>query len=108
MSQPNTETVSDAIGTMDLAITSIYGKQNADMLEGAATVYSVILDLMQQGFTVLDFAIRNGKPVIHIQAEKRCNVLDSGTRITRPTQNGQETVKTALVKGCQVEWEVVH
>lgn len=94
---------------LDLCIEAVYGKQNSDMIEGAGSIYSALLELLRLGFTVLDFSMRNNKPVITIQSESRCNTLDNATSITRPAEcGGQESVQVARIRGCQVEWVRLH
>jgi|GEM_PF-6759306 len=83
------------------------GAQNAHLLNSVTDAYRAMLDLAEQGFTVLDVQIGLRNPIITIQGGRRCRRFRSAVRMIRGRGDGRRCITmTTLHKGAQVEWEV--
>ena len=87
-----------------LSLAGRYGQQNENMITNLATAYTAVLDLVQQGFTVLSVKLQGSKPIILIQNIPQCTLLKGASAVTRNGLHGREVKKVTLVKKAQVEW----
>ena len=81
------------------------GQENKKVLDTMSDAYAAIINLAEQGFTVLNTEVSQNVPRVHIRHIGKCKTLKGTWRISRRTSAGRSRIMCAEVKGVQVEWE---
>ena len=80
---------------------------NEHLIQKTNRVLETLVDLAQLGAEVSDISIGLRNPVITLFGPPT-NLKDVSTvRIARTTDSGREVVRSASIRGCQVEWRDV-
>ena len=85
-------------------INCLYGAQNDGIINQVSLIYSVILHLIQEGYTVLEVSTDSKTPRITVQNCQMAQLLENVTVLTQPLTDHKLIKKAALVKDCQIEW----
>lgn len=86
-------------------VESVFGAQNAHMVESLRAAQRAVDRLVVDGFTVHSVDVRDRNPVIWIAPCERCAELTAAAHVTHTHTNGMRTtVMVATVEGCQVQW----